>query len=284
MGNETCRVQLPSGITDFRSTSVKPYNKNPEPPEDEPQIPEETQDDAPEQQNTGPRSLDQLLGIEIPSANISNPEKSTHGRLPDISTYAKEGQIRPPTPSFKDSRQKEITGLQEKGTFLEIPSSELPPGTRVFGSRFVDEIKFAGTDKAMEKSRLVIQAYNHNGKETTLTQSPTLQRVSQRLLISLAACLRPKGVHMFLRDISQAYVQSTSELNRPFYIHPPKKLGCAPGNIFKVVKPLYGIAESGNHWFKTYHDHHTKHLGLAASTYDHCLLHRNDTMIGFAGM
>jgi hypothetical protein len=33
-------------------------------------------------------------------------------------------------------------------------------GACIFNSRFVDEIKYPGTDKAFEKSRLVVQAYN----------------------------------------------------------------------------------------------------------------------------
>lgn len=54
------------------------------------------------------------------------------------------------------------------------------------------------------------------GKDVILTQSPTIQRVSQHLLIALGPCLiqiRP-GLHFWLRDISQAYPHSKSELRR----------------------------------------------------------------------
>jgi len=54
----------------------------------------------------------------------------------------------------------------------------IPSGTRLFNSRFVDEVKNAGTDAAFEKSRLVVQAYNDEEKKLVLTQSPTIQRVS----------------------------------------------------------------------------------------------------------
>ena len=63
----------------------------------------------------------------------------------------------------------------------------IPKGVRLFNSRFVDEVKHKGTDKAFEKSRLVVQAYNDQGKELVLTQSPIIQRVSQRLILCLAA-------------------------------------------------------------------------------------------------
>ena len=78
----------------------------------------------------------------------------------------------PPLPSFEDSRRKELNGLLEKGVFEVV---NIPQGVRIFNSRFVDEIKNAGTDKAFEKSRLVVQAYYDQRKDFVLTQSPTIQ-------------------------------------------------------------------------------------------------------------
>jgi hypothetical protein len=37
---------------------------------------------------------------------------------------------------------------------------DVPQGVYIFNSWFVDEIKHPGTNKAFEKSRLVVQAYN----------------------------------------------------------------------------------------------------------------------------
>ena len=42
-------------------------------------------------------------------------------------------------------------------------------GNRVFNFRFVNKIKNPGIDKAFEKSRLVIQAYNDLEKDLILT-------------------------------------------------------------------------------------------------------------------
>ena len=71
----------------------------------------------------------------------------------------------------------------------------------------MDEIKNPGTDKAFEKSRLVVQAYNDQGKELVLTQSPTIQRVSQRLILCIAAMklyddTLYDDIRLYLRDIS----------------------------------------------------------------------------------
>jgi hypothetical protein len=117
-------------------------------------------------------------------------------------------------PTYVDSRTKEINGLLEKGVFEIINISAVPKGVRIFGSRFVDELKNPGTEQAFEKSRLVVQAYNDQEKELVLTQSPTIQRASQRVILALAPSL--PNTSLYLRDISQAYVQSTTELNRKF--------------------------------------------------------------------
>jgi hypothetical protein len=75
---------------------------------------------------------------------------------------------------FTDLRRKEINGLLKKGVFTVITERDVPQGVRIFNSRFVDEIKHPGTNKAFKKSRLVVQAYNDQGKDLVLTQLPTI--------------------------------------------------------------------------------------------------------------
>lgn len=184
------------------------------------------------------------------------------------------------SPLFAASRQKEVMGLLEKKVFELVGVSQVPPGIRIFNARFVDEIKNEGTDKAFEKSRLVVQAYNDHEKDQVFTQSPTIQRVSQRLIVCLATMLRDHAINpmkLYLRDVTQAYVQSTSNLNRDFYVRPPHELAAAMGapydSIMKVARPLNGVPEAGNHWFATYHKHHIEKLTMTESTYDSCLLY-----------
>ena len=85
---------------------------------------------------------------------------------------------------------------------------------------------------------------------------------------------------LYSRDISQAYVQSTTALNRRFYIKPPKEIDLGQGNVLKVLRPLYGVPEAGTHWFRTYHKHHIEKLNLTTSTYDPCLLYNSQAIVG----
>jgi hypothetical protein len=285
---ETVTVDLPHGPTQFRSTVIKPYYVE---QSDEEEIPQEAEPPALTSPPGEAPSPTATTAPEIQPTVPAAPAKRGRGRprkhpvavnAANVTVYLQDQfPSGPETQSgrFTASRQKEVTGLLEKGVFKLVNRNDVPEGTRIFNSRFVDQVKFKGTDQAYEKSRIVVQAYNDQGKEQVLTQSPTIQRTSQRLMICLAAMLRDEETELYLRDITQAYTQSKSKLNRVFYIHPPPELTAQLGMnndvILQVVKPLYGVPESGNHWFKTYHGHHTEQLGMTQSTYDPCFLYRN---------
>jgi len=202
-----------------------------------------------------------------------------------------EGVITTPGLPFEQSQTKEIEGLIAKGVFEFVqynPSKH--SGVRIFNSRLVNEIKGKATNMPFEKSRLVVQAYNDEGKETILTQSPTIQRASQRVMIALAPSLAKdlsKKISLLIHDITQAYIQSTTLLNRLILANLPKEMKDKfPLNTIMVVrKPLYGIPKAGTHWWATYHKHHKEKLAMATSTYDPCLLiTTTDKAFGVVGM
>lgn len=122
--------------------------------------------------------------------------------------------------------------------------SDLHKHTRVFGSRFIDELKQADQG-LLCKSRLVAQNYSDDGSKNInniATKEPTIQRSTQRLVIIIAAPMN----HMtaFTRDLTQAYIQNKSYLERDVKILTLKDVGLEPGTILKVVRPLYGIPDS----------------------------------------
>ena len=53
----------------------------------------------------------------------------------------------------------------------------------------------------------------------------------------------------------------------------------------KVIKPLYGIAEAGTHWWSTYFKHYRQRLCMITSSYDPCLLLTSESKpFGIVGM
>ena len=75
---------------------------------------------------------------------------------------------------FLKSRQKKINELLDNGVFKVVPISKVSQGTKIFNSRFMDQIKNAGTAIVFKKSKLIVQTYNNNGKLSILTQAPTI--------------------------------------------------------------------------------------------------------------
>jgi hypothetical protein len=186
----------------------------------------------------------------------------------------KDGIITTPGLPFEESDRTEMDALIANGTFEILKYNPEVHYGRIFNLRLVREIKGKNT-QPYEKSRLVLAGHSDQGKEEILTQSPTIQRMSQRLLLSLGASLiATYDMHCELRDITQAYVQSKDKLLRTILAKPPKELQGTfpPGTILRVVRPLYGAAESGLYWFKTYHTHHKDKLKMKTSSYDPCLL------------
>lgn len=289
---ETATVEINGRPTQFRTTVIKPYLR--EPPASEPVIqPDEptagtlppegsiqpTTQPAIQPDNTLPEDT-----IVVEDHGQSEPLRRPRGRprkQPRLDSFMADIRIRIPDPDlqntwlsgsgkpFEQSRQKELNGLFEHGVFEIV--DYIPPNSQVFKTRFVDEVKHAGTEKAFEKSRLVVQGYSDSGKDKILMQAPTIQRASQRILLSLAPSLYAQDMKLYLRDISQAYTQSQTQLTRDVYLKPPAELGLQ-SKFLRFIQPLYGLAESGTHWYNTYHKHHIKKLDMEDSTFDPCLL------------
>ena len=308
-------LDLPNGPTTFRSTSLKPYFRDlePEPRRDYPQAPGPTDSrcdypQAPEPTDPPEPPAVRRRGRPRGSKNKRNnnaEEEEREEEAQDSINVAfftkkeeqdaqlaiqlrKEGKITTPGRPFEASATQEIDNLLARGVFrFEEFDEDKHGGIRVFTTRLVNEVK-GKTTQPYEKSRLVVAGHSDEEKHTILTQSPTIQRSSQRLITSLATPLIRRGYKLAIRDITQAYVQATSDLNRPILARLPDQLRdrYPPGTIIRVVKPLYGIAEAGVHWFVTYHDHHTQKLGMASSTYDQCLLITNqkEDSFGIVGL
>lgn len=100
------------------------------------------------------------------------------------------------------------------------------------------------------KSRLEAQNYEDRGASGIPTKGPTVNRYYQRIDRSIAASLT--GGKMFNRDITQSYVQDTTELERTVCKPAPTEMGLDKDIVLRVVKPLFVIPESGIHLYLSY--------------------------------
>ncbi len=83
------------------------------------------------------------------------------------------------------------------------------------------------------------------------------------------------GFDVWTEDISQAYLQSASELLREVCLKPNRQLKVPAGYVLKLLRHLYGLSDSGDYWHATFAMHLTRHLGMKAVSSNMCLFFRS---------
>lgn len=165
-------------------------------------------------------------------------------------------------PRFDAARKLEVDGLESMGTWKRFDLRNVGKDANVLGSRFALATKNVGSADEKEKARLIVQGHTDREKFNVVHNSTTLHQRSMRIILSIAA------MHQFQvwsHDITQAYPQSDSPLLRGVYILPPSELNMPEHTALKLVKPLYGLADSGDYWGSTSSRHHKIDLGLTST-------------------
>jgi len=125
---------------------------------------------------------------------------------------------------------------------------------------------------SVRESRLVIQAFNDEGKKNCVDSTNDNPRVSQRSLCNCSVLLE-RGITLHLRDITQAYVQSTSTFDESSMQDPERcDWRSSTTSSSRLSNLCMASPKAGTHWFGTYHKHHREKLGMGTSTYGPCLL------------
>lgn len=146
--------------------------------------------------------------------------------------------------------------------------AEVPNGTRIFGSNLLYERKRT-KEGLKRKSRLVSQGYNDHKAIAIATKALKMKGNSQITFMALEIYI--PGTRMFGRDVTEAYIQSRSVLERNVFIKAPSEKGLLPETALRVDKSLYGMQKAGLNWYLTYLSHHIDELGVKKSRIDHCV-------------
>ncbi len=252
--NESAIIELSNESIKFRSTSVKSYYQNHDHTDDENSSSSFTSNMSSFIESQNNFIFDSIVRILIhqEASELSKRDRDRSRKYLASIAYLNFtlNSIISVDSSFIASRQQKIAELLEKEVFLSVNKIEIFSDVRIFNFRFVNEIKHSDTDKTFVKFRLVVQAFKNQNKILVLTQSLIIQRISQRLIICLVVTFF-NSMKLYLRDITQAYVQSRSILNRDFYVQSLQKLiklmkifnDC----ILKVIKSLYNVSKADNH-------------------------------------
>jgi Reverse transcriptase (RNA-dependent DNA polymerase) len=135
----------------------------------------------------------------------------------------------------------------------------MPENPNIMGGRFVLTMKDSGTSKEIYKARYVFQGFRDKKKTSLVHDASTSKQQSTKLLIGLAAIF---GYMIFSTDVTQAYLQSAEPLLRDVYIKPSDEFELNANQVLKLLRPLYGLADSGDYWGSTQLNHLKEKLGM----------------------
>ena len=161
-------------------------------------------------------------------------------------------------------------GFVERGTFKLVLEEEAGPNPNLMPSRYVLAIKHSSDGSTVYKARLVLVGHRDREKWSVIHNTYNLKQSSIRLILALATIL---GFDVWSLDVKQAYLQAASTLRRKLFVK-PEFIELKPGELLQVVKPLYGLTESGDFWCETTHIFHVDKLRMKQSTRDFVLFFR----------
>lgn len=143
---------------------------------------------------------------------------------------------------WKEAIRKELEGLETMGTWEIV---DRPAGSPLVDSKIVLRLKLDADGVPLKhKARLVARGFTQReGIDYQETFSPVAPLGAIRAILALAV-QHDWEVHAL--DITMAYLNST--LKEAVYMKPPEGSGIPAGKVYKVVKGLYGLKQSGREW------------------------------------
>lgn len=147
-----------------------------------------------------------------------------------------------------DAERKEMTGLWDVGAWIW---AKCPDDVRPIMSKWTYAIK-TNAEGVIQRFKARICARGDQTKEGIdyeETFSPVVKWESIRLFLALTVLLRLSPLQL---DVDLAYLYAP--LEETIYMKPPDGVESPPGMVFRLIKSLYGLPQSGRNWNSHLHD------------------------------
>jgi hypothetical protein len=168
---------------------------------------------------------------------------------------------------WKEAMREELEMLKEKGTYKLV---ELPADRQAIGSKwtFVKKVDELGR-VSRHKARLVALGCSQiPGIDFTETFAPMVRLESMRAALAMAAL---EDLEIIQMDIWGAYLNG--ELKEEIYMRQPPGFEDGTGRVWKLVKTIYGLKQSGREWNREF-DRKLTSIQLIKTAVDHCVYFR----------
>lgn len=173
----------------------------------------------------------------------------------NLSPTLKEALAGPDAIHWNEAIRKELEGLEAMGTWKIV---DRPAHTNVVGSKMILKVKTDADQIPVKyKARFVAQGFSQKeGVDFEEIFAPVAPIDTIRCLLAVAAV---KDWEVDSVDVVQAYLNST--LHHDVYLKPPDGSKVPPDKVYKLVKGLYGLKQSGREW-NVELDRHLRRLGF----------------------
>lgn len=125
------------------------------------------------------------------------------------------------------------------------------------------------TPEETAKVRYIAQGITDALNEMLAHDVTALRPTSIRVILCVAAVL---DLGLFLHDVTQAYLQAQEKLTRTMYLRPKPEdrhlFGVNEHELLKLLKPLYGLCDSGDYWNATSDENLTNELDMERAVSD----------------
>ncbi|KAJ1024718.1 hypothetical protein NDA16_002758 [Ustilago loliicola] len=156
---------------------------------------------------------------------------------------------------WKDAICKELEGLEAMGTWQIV---DHPAGVPLVDSKIVLRLKLDADGVPLKhKAQLVARGFTQReGLDYQETFSPVAPLGAIRAILALAV---QNNWEVHALDITMAYLNSM--LKEAIFMKPPEGSGVPAGKVYKVIKGLYGLKQSGWEWNLEF-DKSLRHIGF----------------------
>ena len=170
--------------------------------------------------------------------NTQMHSRSEGEKIKTIPNTFKEATRLPEAKMWRAASDKEMKSLQDLKVSTLVPRSEVPPGQKVIGSKWVYKVK---TDN-MHKARLVAKGWNQvPGRDYGGIFAPVWRLQSIRMMLTIAAEMNWEVVQL---DVKTAFLYADNEEDVFVEMAPGHETTNRKGVqlVMKLGKSLYGLA------------------------------------------
>lgn len=185
---------------------------------------------------------------------------------------------------MKKAIRKEVEGLMSRGCFKVRKTRQVPQNTNVLPCKYVLAVKYGEKDEQRYKARFVLEGHRDGSKAFLLHTSQTVQQLPTRLLL---ASLEMNDFSLWSEVAFQAYTQGDEPLARLVFINDVSpEFNLKEDECFHVIKPVYGLSDSGDLLHSTIDRYHciALHMVPLASNQGLFFVMADEKLSGMSGI